>query len=105
MSKTRKTTKPQGTFSPDDVAALYLRLWQLSDEIKAGDARRIKLALCDVFGAIPNTTTNTGALARARNIRRKRVDVTEVISSFDALSDEEQISQLRALWSEAMPDV
>lgn len=95
MTKKRgKNRNPQGTFTPDDVALLYLRLWELSDAIKADDKPRMRAAMFEVYGAIPNTTTNAGAFTRARNLLRKQAPF------FDTLSDEEQIAQLRELWRE-----
>ena len=68
-NKHRNCRKPQGTFTPDDVALLYLRLWELSDAIKANDKPRMRSAMLEVYGAIPNTTTNTGARG-VRNLLR-----------------------------------
>lgn len=70
--KKRNTTKPQGTFTPEEVTNLFLALHKLSDAIDTGNLQAIKNAQLDVFGCIPYTTTNTGARTRARNIRRKQ---------------------------------
>ncbi len=72
IKKTRKTVKPQGTLSSDDVVQLWLAAWEIRDGIKEGNMKKIEAAAQRLRDAIPDTTTNTGAYTRARNIRRKQ---------------------------------
>lgn len=102
--KKRNTTKPQGTFTPEEVTNLFLALHKLSDAIDTGNLPAIKNAQLDVFGAIPWTTTNAGAQTRARNIRRKQEEEANqkthdqsAKEAFMALSPAEQEQQLRKL--------
>lgn len=104
MAKKRNTTKPQGTFTPEEVTNLFLALHKLSDAIDTGNLQAIKSAQLDVFGTIPWTTTNAGAQTRARNIRRKQEEEAAQKTqeeakkdAFMALSRAEQEQQLRKL--------